>query len=352
MAKSVASMFEAMKGSFKSKEPTKKEFPLNDSNRMSFEKGKTYKVRLIPYIDDENQENNHFIFEYKSNSWKSKKTGKQTFFLSPKTFDPAARCPISEKRLKIYNDFGKDSKENEEAKIMNTKTNWLVNAYVIEDPTNPDNVGTVKIINMGSTLHKILENSTLGEDAEEFGFRCFDISEAGCDLRIKCEDDGSAAPDFALSRFMSPSKIPGMTDKKIEEIYSKAYNLKTIFELPAMEYLETAVDVHFYGKDGKENGSKNAEESPKSSTKNSLDEQNSTTKNTSKILDDEEDDIPMEHSAKKTLKEEISDESDEEDEISMKSSVQEEVKKESLKTVKKTTTSNNRFASLLEGLED
>lgn len=344
MAKSLASMFEDMKGSFQSKEPTKKQFPLNDSNRMSFEKGKTYRVRLMPYIDDENQENNHFIFEYKSNGWKSKKTGKQVFFLSPKTFDPDARCPISEKRLKIYNDCGKESEENEAARVMNTKTNWMVNAYVIEDPSNPDNVGTVKIINMGSQLHNILENATVGEDAEEYGFRCFDLSEEGCDLRIKCQDTGSAAPDFSLSRFLSPSKIPGMTAKKIDEIHSQAYNLKTIFELPSAEVLERAVDVHFYSKDVKDGQvSEETSEPSKPAAKKSLTEQKPATKKVSNALEDDEedDDVPMNHP------------SDEEEESVEETVEDEEVSEETVEEAPKPASKNtNRFASLLEGLDD
>jgi hypothetical protein len=123
---------------------------------------------------------------------------------------------------------------------------WLYNVFVVKDPTNPENQGHVKILNAGSQLQKIIENAINGDDADEFGYRIFDFTENGCNLRIKVENGKSGLPDYTSSKFMSPSEIEGIEHP--DEVYSQFKALDTIFQAKSYDEIKGLLDVHFFGK--------------------------------------------------------------------------------------------------------
>jgi hypothetical protein len=111
------------------------------------------------------------------------------------------KCPIDEYSSLVY------SKKNEalieQSKPLKRTEKWLYNALVIKDPTNPDNEGQVKIINAGTQLQKIIQSAIDGDDKDEFGYRIFDLSPNGCNLRIKVETNDGGYPSYVSSKFIS-----------------------------------------------------------------------------------------------------------------------------------------------------
>ena len=118
---------------------------------------------------------------------------------------------------------------------------------VIKDPSNPENEGQVKIINAGIQLNKIIQNAIDGDDKDEFGFRIFDLSPNGCNLRIKVETNDGGYPTYVSSRFVSPSPVEGLDDA--DEIYNQVKSLDTIFQQKSYEEIKNLLDSHFFGKE-------------------------------------------------------------------------------------------------------
>jgi len=208
-------------------------------NILKFEKDKTYTVRLIPNVSSPEKT----FFHYYTYDWSSFGTGQYTSVLSPTTF--GQRCPITDTKFKVLRN-GTDE-EKAKANLLRRNERWLINAYVIDDPTNPENNGTLKIIRYGKQLHKIISDAIDGEGSEDFGPRIFDLSENGVNFKIKSEQQGDYI-SYTSSKFTMPRKIEGMTDAKAEEVYNSAFDLTSIVSTKSQDELLEILDEHFFVK--------------------------------------------------------------------------------------------------------
>lgn len=204
---------------------------------MKLEIGKTYLVRLVPNIANPERT----MFHYYHHLWNSVITNELVSCLCPSTY--GERCPIDECRSKIYRT--QDKNEIERIKPIKRNENWLVNVYVIKDPTNPENQGQVKILRFGKQLDKIITSAISGDDAEDLGAKIFDLSEKGCNLRIKVETNEGGYPTYVASKFTAPSALEG--DPDIEEIYNSVKTLDTIFEHKSYDEITKTLNAHFHG---------------------------------------------------------------------------------------------------------
>src|SRR5436190_23867944 len=127
------SMFDTIKSSLKQKEATGN---VNFRDIIKFESGNTYLVRLVPNVKSPEKT----FFHYFNHGWNSLATGKYFSVLCPST--GGEPCPICQERFRIWRS-GTDE-EKEAARDLKRKENWLVNVYVISDPTNSENEGKVK----------------------------------------------------------------------------------------------------------------------------------------------------------------------------------------------------------------
>jgi hypothetical protein len=209
---------------------------------MKLEADKTYVVRLIPNVEDISKT----WYNYSQHIWDSVVTGKKVSTLCPNTYKE--KCPICEYRSKIW---ATDNKE-----LINTITplrknkRWLYNAYIVKDPTNPDNEGKIKLLNAGEQLEKVIEDARSGDFKDEFGFRIFDLSDKGCNLTIKVTKNQGGYPQYTSSRFTSPTAIASLdSDSAIDEVHSNIKPLDTIFKIRTYNEVKDLLDVHFLGKD-------------------------------------------------------------------------------------------------------
>jgi hypothetical protein len=139
----------------------------------------------------------------------------------------------------------KDDSQIEKIKPIKRNENWLVNAYVIKDPTNPENQGKVKIIRYGRQLAKIIDAAISGDDSDEFGPKIFDLSENGCNLKIKVEKNEGGYATYVGSKFTSPCKIEDLGDS--DEIYASTFNLDDIFDHKTTDEIKSLLSKHFLG---------------------------------------------------------------------------------------------------------
>jgi hypothetical protein len=197
--------------------------------------GNTYTVRILPVAADPA----NTFFEYSNHGWVSYATGQYVQALSPLTF--GERDPIAEERFKILRTGSEDEKEK--VKAIKRVNKYLVNVYVIDDPTNPDNNGKVKILRYGKQLHKIIMEAIEGEDSEEFGPRIFDLGSEGVNFKIKCENQGEY-PTYVSSRFTSAGKLK-LSDEEQKEIYGKTFDLTKVYSLKTYDELKKMFEEHY-----------------------------------------------------------------------------------------------------------
>jgi len=200
-----SSLFQSIKGALAQDKNT-----TGLSEIMKTEVGNTYTVRLLPFTKDPKKTFFHFF----THGWQSFASGQYVAALSPQTF--GERDPIAEERYRILR-TGTEA-EKQKAKAIGRSEKWLVNVYVINDPTNPDNNGKVKILRYGKQLQKIITDAIEGEEAEDFGPRIFDLSPNGVNLKIKVEKQGDY-PSYVSSKFSMPSALPDIDEAKAKKIY-------------------------------------------------------------------------------------------------------------------------------------
>lgn len=233
MSKYTSSLFESIKETLTKNTNTESAF----KDFLKMEVDKTYIIRLIPNVKNPERT----MFHYYNHTWKSNLNNQIVSVLCPNTYGD--RCPIDEYRSKIYN--GKNESEIERIRPIKRNENWLVNVFVIKDPTNPENQGKVKILRYGKQLAKIIESAISGDDADEFGEKIFDLSENGCNLKIKVEKNEGGYATYVGSKFMSPSKLEGSDN--VDELYNSINELDAIFEHKSYDDVKKLFKVHFLG---------------------------------------------------------------------------------------------------------
>lgn len=204
------------------------------SDIIRLEKGNSYTLRLLPNVNDPSKT----FFHYYVHGWESFSTGQYVSFVSPQTFNE--RDPIGEARYKAYRSGTPEEKEKSRSIIRSEK--WLVNAYVVDDPSTPDNIGKVKVLRFGKQLHKIIMDAISGEDSDQFGSKIFDLSDQGCNLRVRCDDQGGF-PTYVASKFLMPSDIPGLD---ADSVYSETQALDEVFNIKSYDELAAALNEHYH----------------------------------------------------------------------------------------------------------
>jgi gp32 DNA binding protein like len=241
-----SNMFESIKNAL-DKAKTKTGGNSTYRNILQLEPGdKPYTVRLLPNIKNPEET----ILHYYHHGWNSIDTGQYASITSPSTWGD--RCPVSELYFKVLRD-GTDSEKERAKANLRRKENWLVNVYVVNDPKKPENNGTIKVLRYGKQLDKIIQSAINGDDSEEFGAKIFDLSEEGCNLRIKVElvSDKPGAPKYPTytsSKFLNTSSIEGLDENKIQETYNNIYDLNTFVERKSSEDIKSFIDQHYLGK--------------------------------------------------------------------------------------------------------
>jgi len=223
------SMFDSIKDAIANESSAKQGF----ANILRMTPENSYVVRLLPYIADPTKT----FFHHYVHGWESFNTGKFMTYLSLQTFGETD--PIADYRSRIYRHGTEEEKEK--VKSVRRSEKWFANAYVVNDPTTPENNGTVKVIRFGKQLHNIITEAISGEDSEEFGPRIFDLSPSGCNLRIRVDKQGDF-PSYVSSKFLMPSEIIDPADA--EEIYNSAFDLSTIEKRHTFEELEAVLNEH------------------------------------------------------------------------------------------------------------
>ena len=199
---------------------------------MKFEKNKLYEGRLLPYLP---KPENTF-FKYRDFIFTSAKTGKIISFISPNTFGKP--CPAFELRQKLWKDENKKDYNR-----LQSGVKYLANLYVTKDPTEPENVGKVKLIRIPKTLWAIIEDHLDGKRSEDYGSKIIDPSPNGCNFQIdvKVKDKFQS---YEQSCFTMPKELKGVD---VDEILKQVIDPHSVFPVRTYEEIQNLLDVHFFG---------------------------------------------------------------------------------------------------------
>lgn len=216
-----------------------------DKDYLKPKEGKIYLVKLLPYVADMSKT----FVQYDFHGWQSVQPGRQyvTTGACPRTWGD--KCPICDAGYAAYNRkemFQGDMK----SKLLLKRTQYLVNVYVINDPVNPENNGTVKILRYGPVVNQKFHDALFGDEKEDLGKRVFDFTPEGVHFKIAVERKGGNAKaplTYEKSKFMSSSKTDlGITDisavlEQAKDLTAKIPKTKSDSDIVAM------LDKHFYG---------------------------------------------------------------------------------------------------------
>ena len=180
---------------FKKKFQEKTQQSRFDSRYLSMEAGKTYKMRLLFWQNPNSTRKGPFIERWMHSVKNDEGTWEHV--VCPTTLQPKAgfnRCPVCNQNSKFWKSGTEADKKLYDTYKRKFRGHALV--YVVNDPTNPDNNGHVRILKYSITMSKWLNaqifgiRDTKGDDApvvkEEdiIGYDCFKL-ENGFDLVIE-----------------------------------------------------------------------------------------------------------------------------------------------------------------------
>ena len=195
----------------------------------------TYIVRLIPNVNNPEKT----FFKYFQHGWNNTSDGQYVSAICPSTYEE--ECPICSERFRLWNKGDESSKEL--SKNLARKERYYANVYVVDDPENPENNGTVKIFGYGRQIAKIIDEAMNGDDAGDIGHRMFDFSKEGCNLRIKVEKNKANYPNYDRSKFLPPSALPVTLD----DVASQIHDFDDLINRTPTEELKRMVESGLYG---------------------------------------------------------------------------------------------------------
>lgn len=209
--------------------------------KLKFEAGKDYVVRLIPFVKEGREGFKKSLYHYIRYSWQDP-AGKWVNVISPRTWNE--QCPIADysKRVKFK---GSKAEQDEMKERLSYREGAYANVYVIKDPTNPENEGKVKILDMGKKLYDIIKAALDGEldkswteQARKYspdktievnvGKKVYDLSPDGVNLTIHVRKNQFGLNSYDTSEFTLSDTDLGKTDSELQEIYQACHDLSQI----------------------------------------------------------------------------------------------------------------------------
>jgi hypothetical protein len=133
-------------------------------------------------------------------------------------------CVICEENRKLWA-AGKENivRGDDDSPGRKRKLNYYSNVYIIDDPANPENNGTVKIYKYGV---KILDKIKLAQKPTSKRKKPLDVFDMfkGADFNIVINKKGKYW-NYDDSEFLDPEPLLDGDEEKLEELYNSLYDL-------------------------------------------------------------------------------------------------------------------------------
>lgn len=136
-----------------------------------------------------------------------------------------ATCPLCRESIRLYKE-----KKEAERKVVNRIINGYINAYVIHNPFDSDQDGTVRILRFGQKVRPIIDDALTGRYASMFGNRIFDCGADGATFVFECNKNGQWV-DYSRSYFKTPQDsvgdVKGLSEKELTKIYESVFDIES-----------------------------------------------------------------------------------------------------------------------------
>lgn len=185
-------------------------------------------------------------------NWHNFKSAKDGVFMSINC--PEGRCPICNGTYRVWQSGDAFAQERlKKDRFMRDQT-WYINCYVINNPVEPSQNGTVKIMKLNKPILEVFKRATSGRDAKRFGNNIFRLDQEGNTFVLAIKDvrgvGGQRYPQFSDSYFADAEDcaddVKDITDENIDQIYKKTFNLATYFKRPTTEEAQKVFEEHIY----------------------------------------------------------------------------------------------------------
>ena len=134
--------------------------------------------------------------------------------------------PVSEYNSSLWNngtDAGKD-----QARKQKRRLSYIANIYVVKDPANPENEGTVRLYKFGKKIFDKLNEKMNPEFEDETATNPFDFWE-GADLKLKIRNV-EGYRNYDKSEFAEVSPLLDGDDAKLETVYDSMFSLQDFLD--------------------------------------------------------------------------------------------------------------------------
>ena len=133
--------------------------------------------------------------------------------------------PVSEHNSILWNS-GSDANKDI-ARKQKRKLQYIANVYIVKDPANSDNDGTVKLFKFGKKIFDKLNEKMNPEFEDETAVNPFDLWE-GANFKLKIRKV-EGYQNYDKSEFESPAPLSGDEDD-LERIWKQEYNLSEFLD--------------------------------------------------------------------------------------------------------------------------
>ena len=134
--------------------------------------------------------------------------------------------PVSEYNSTLWNngtDAGKD-----QARKQKRRLSYIANIFVVKDPSNPSNEGTVRLFKFGKKIFDKLNEKMNPEFEDETATNPFDFWE-GADLKLKIRNV-EGYRNYDKSEFAEVSALEDGDDSKLETVYESMFSLQEFLD--------------------------------------------------------------------------------------------------------------------------
>lgn len=210
------------------------------------DKNSDYEIRVRLLFDMDRGDPNPVV-----RNWHSFKSGKTGQWVQSDCAD--GRCPICNATFTVWQTEDPILRDKLKSGRFMRSDSWYINCYVIDNPVEPTQNGTVKILKMNKPILDVFKRATSGRDAKRFGSNIFRLDSEGNTLVISVKDvrgGGSRYPQFTETYFAdaedSAEDVADLTTKETDAIYAKTFNLGTYFKKPTVDEATKFAVEHVY----------------------------------------------------------------------------------------------------------
>jgi hypothetical protein len=132
------------------------------------------------------------------------------------------KCPVCEHNSTLWNSGIEANKDI--ARKQKRKLSYIANIYVVSDPSNPENEGTVRLFKFGKKIFDKITEAMNPEFPDEAPVNPFDLWE-GANFKLKIRNV-EGYRNYDKSEFAEKSALLGGDDDKLEALWKSEHSLK------------------------------------------------------------------------------------------------------------------------------